>query len=566
MRKIFNICVVLLFVLCSSVSCIKDNTNTNFKTVILPDSIVIVDVTNPDNTNPSRVKLINIGDSFIGSFNCFSGEEIKLEANVFYEGPYDIEYEWLMDGKLISNEKIFSTVPIAPSQLILNIKRTGGLAGADYRIRLNVTHRFASGIFVMGKHEGKTILDFYRQSSVSVESDVTGKPGTYKIPHFEVVDDVFKLYNESDLPCTDPIGMAWIKSKVVTTYGYGIQMLDRDYRKSVTILAASVKENAKLSDEWVGMPENITLKSMGSLRYSNVLVSEQENIYLRTNYDYGMPNTGRYSSVPLGYNDPNDNPDKGWQKLDVTQYCMTNFDTALGAIYEKKNKRFLALVQTVNAYELDLYPDKIEVMKFPTIALEEGHVDMNNFDKEVVYLLPEGGAILSNANLDIIYKEGEKLRVQGVKLSYNTSSGLKLTIGYNSEISAELTAILKAEDVVFIKDKTAMRQPELCIAAGKKVYVSNISGTSIEELGTFDTKITNIMKMMPWTTSSATEANYFSGRILGIGFENGDYKVIKFYKDPNQPGKILQTVLAEKNYSGGVVDAKYIYSNVIMVY
>lgn len=55
--------IVILFVLCFS-SCIKDETNTNFTDVILPDSVIIVNVTDPEALNPKRVKFTESGGNF----------------------------------------------------------------------------------------------------------------------------------------------------------------------------------------------------------------------------------------------------------------------------------------------------------------------------------------------------------------------------------------------------------------------------------------------------------------------------------------------------------------------
>lgn len=566
MKIKLNRSIIILFFVLHLSSCLKDETNMNFTNVILPDSVIIVNVTDPESLNPKRVKYTEAGANFAGSFESLSGVELRLEANVFYEGPYNIEYEWIADGGVISTDKVLSYIPIKDITIRLNVKRGDERAGSDYRINLIVTHEFASGLYVMGKEGGRTVLDFFRYSTEEIESDDTGKPGVYKLPQYTENSDIFTLYNEHDLPCTDPIGMQWIKSKHVTTYGYGIQLLDKDYRKSVTIMASTIKENARLADEWIGVPEDFRIKSMSNVYYTSILLSESGNMYLRTNYDYGTPNTGRFSSSPLGFNDPLDNPDMGWQKIDATLHCMTKIGDTKSLIYEKNKKRFLALVLAVDTWDGDTYPDKIEVMKLPTKSTGANGIDLNNFDKEIMFTFPDGGALLDNTNIDIIYKEGDKLRIQAQKLDYSTYLGADYKIVYNSELSPLLTSLLKTEGVYVTKDKDSGRKGELYIAAGKKLYISNMTGTVMEELATFDTDLVFFQKLSPWTTSTATEANYFSGKVAALAFANGDLKIIKFYKDPSKPGQILQKVLAEKNYDGGFVDAKFIYSNVIMGY
>lgn len=565
--------IAILFVLGFS-SCIKDETNTNFTDVILPDSVIVVNVTDPEALSPKQVKFTELWANFAGSFDSYSGVELRLEANVFYQGSYDIGYEWILDGKIISTEKILSYIPIQAASLKLNVKRGDDRAGCDYRINLNVTHQFASGLYVMGKEGGKTVLDFFRYTTEEIESDHTGKPGIYKLPVFTENSDVFSIYNEYDMPCTDPIGMQWIKGKT-TAYGFGLQLLDKDYRKSVTILASSTAIEAKLmevcarlADEWVGVPENFVIKSMSDIYYTSVLLSESGNIYLRTNHDHGSPNTGRFSSSPLGFNDPLDSPDMGWQKIDATHHCKTKILDSKSLIYEKSKKRFLALVlATEPGPPQDATPDLIEVMKLPTVATGTSGVDLNNFDKEIIFTFPDGGAdIYTQGNIDIVYKEGEKLRIQANLLDYFFWSGVSYKVIYNSELSPALTALLKTEGVHVSKDKDASRKGELYIAAGKKLYISNMTGTVMEELATFDNDLVSFRKLSPWTTKPTAENEYYSGRVGALAFANGDFKIIKFYKDPNKPGKILQEVLAEKKYDGGFVDSKFIYSNVIMGY
>lgn len=560
--------IALFFVLYLS-SCLKDNTNTNFTDVILPDSIIFVNVTDPENLNPKTVKLTEPGANFMASFDAYSGEELKIEANVFYEGPYEISYEWLLDNKIISTEKVLSLVPSKAVIITLNVKRGEDKAGCDYKLNLNITHPYASGLFVMGKESGKVILDFFRYSTNPIKSDLFGTMKEYKLPQYAENADIFPIYNDHDLPCTDPIDMQWIKSKNAIDYGFGIQMVDKDYHKSVTIMAASIKENAKLSDEWIETPGNFTIKSMSNLRYSSILVSEEGDTYMRTNYDYGAPNTGRFSSTPLGFNDPNDTPDMGWQKINVTQHCRINLLSTISLLYEKSKSRFLALLHTVDAYNADNYPDQIEIMKFPGVTLGNGKVDLNNFDKDILYIFNDGGTNISmdGSNFEIIYKDGDDIRIQRHKIEYSVNDGLLYSIVSNSVLSAPLSALLKTNGVQVYKDvDMSSRKGEIYVAAGKKLFVSNMTGSIMEEIGTFDNDIIHFKKTALWTTSTAPDLNYFSGKVCALGFANGDFKIVKFYKDPNKPGQILQEILAEKNYNGGFVDSKCINNNVIMGY
>lgn len=101
----------------------------------------------------------------------------------------------------------------------------------------------------------------------------------------------------------------------------------------------------------------------------------------------------------------------------------------------------------------------------------------------------------------------------------------------------------------------------LYFTSGNSVYLMDFTGTSLEKIFEFpeNNKITHFYIMMPWHEDGYASAvnRYYNGRVFCAAFENGDFRVVKMYDDPEKPGEIQYKYWVDKHYDGGVFDVLY---------
>lgn len=543
-------------------ACLEDKTNLDYSDVILPDTVRVVDKVN------EKSVLLSHSTLYQGSFSWLSGVEAHLEAEVVYAGDETLTYEWQFDGVTIGSEKELKHIFTQNGRLVLLISRGDRTKVSDYHMLVNLTQPFGSGVYVLAKHEGKTVLDFMRYYTQRESLTFLGSALEMNIGYYEEVSDVFPLFNnDEELKGTDPVKLVWGQGKDKTQV---LQLLDRDWKNSVAIYGKTLEKVVGMEDEFVGTPENLKVKDMINVGATTLLYGEEGDAYVRVNYDGATPNTGRFTSQRFRYNDPGDVPDLGWMDVSVNMAVPDKqVSNNWAFLHEKDKKRFLFF--SVSSVFMPDDTGGVEysvAVPFPEVSLKENQVGLHNFDKEVVAVFPPISALYPATH--IIYKDGEDYRIQAHSITqsiYSIPHTVRYSISGNTLLPPEVAALLSKPGAFLLKNQTTSRQEFFYIISGNTIHEMNANGGNLTLVYAFEAgrKITKFFRLSPWTAPTGNaSAQYFTGRLFAVAFDNGDFKIGRFYNDPMEPGVEKCSYLIEKNYDGGVSDIKFIYSNVIM--
>ncbi len=553
---------ILFFVLFVLSGCLDDSTNLNYKEVILPDSVKVIDHTN------NREILVQSEGSFQGSLSTIAGQEMFLDVECIYKGNETLTYEWLWEGESIGTEKELHYKFTEEGRLTLLICRDGSREKAtDYPLRINVTPPFGNGVYVLAKNGDETVLDFMRYYTITKVEDFLGQSVEVSVPVFEEESNVYSLYNDGEkLSGTQPVGLVWGQGNDPSRTKV-LQLLDKDWRSSVSVYLEDLKKVIDMKHEFIENPDGLVVKGMQNIGYTTLLYGEDGKVYSRVNYDKGVPNTGSFSSVPLRFDDPNDVPDKGWMEVSASSIMVDKqTSNTWGLIHEKEKGRFLLLI-TENIFLGT--GEQSTVMPFPQIAFDPGknEVGLDDFKKEVIGTYPPSSGWQKPTY--ILYKDETGYYLQSVVIEGDNWSWppvLDYSIQGVTKVPDDVTVLLDKEGA-FVLKLEINRTDMFFVMSDNTIWETDANFSNKKKVYTFDTesRITHFFKLMPWTSDTSSEQlQYFSGRVLAVGFANGDFKLVKLYKDPNKPGETQMEVLLEKHYDGGIADIKYIYSNVIM--
>ena len=542
-------------------ACLEDHTNLDYKEVILPDTVRVVDKVN------KKTVVLSHSEMFQGSFSLLAGVEVELEAEVVYSGPDQLGYEWMFDGEVIGSEKELKHTFTKEGRLVLFVYRGDKSKVTDYHMVISLVQPFGSGVYVLAKQGGKSVVDFMRYYSQKETVTFLGQPMEMTIPYYEEQSNVFSLYNDGEeLPGSEPVQLVWGQGKDKTQV---MQVLDRDWRSSVAFYGKTIEKVVGMKDEFVGAPQSLFVKSMVNVGMSTLVYGEQGDAYLRVNYDNGTPNTGRFSSERLRFDDPNDVPDQGWMDVEADLIVADKqVSNNWAIIHEKSKERFLLFsVSSVFMPDMSGGLDYSIVIPFPEVKLKENEVALHHFDKEVVAVLPPLGY---PQRLHVIYKDGADYRMQAHTISpdiYSLPHSVRYTIDGNVKLPGDVVALLNKPGTIIQKNQNSSRQDIFYIISYNTIYEVDANGANMSTLYAFEQgrKITGFFRLTPWAAPTATPATqYFSGWLFAVAFDNGEFKIGRLYKDPQQPVGMQCTYLLEKKYDGGVTDIRFIYSNVIM--
>ncbi|WP_148375357.1 MULTISPECIES: PKD-like family lipoprotein [Butyricimonas] len=551
-NKILMICFLGYILL---TGCMDDKTNLDYKDIVLPDSVII--------TNIEDQERFYLHENAIGArFKVTAGDELQLDLEVKYDGDDELAYEWRMDGKVISTEQNLRHVFTEEGNGQLFIYRKNAGNATIYGFLVEIRRPFSTGIVVLGKSNGVIQMDFveryWEKKNVVLDGRLYSNFSvTEYIPH----ENVYPLYNDGEELGQNPVKVSRVSGLAPNPddrYN-ALQILDRDWRKSVSVNSEDMKRIVSMKDEFVGEPVNLVPVNFESVGALSLVLDELGKIYTRVNYDAGNPNTGRFILEPLVFDDPYDVPDKGSEEINA-KYVTAKGNLAI--IYEKERKRFLALTASDGYYQsLDYYAVH-DLSRPSNIAnLPAGFIPLADFDKEIYAILFHESFL--NENIYIIYKDGSDFYIQTFGIN---------TILYTAEHSVSYTAVsnlkLPADAARLIEQghglvKIAMDKRYndfMYVGAGNALYSMSMQGTAISKIHEF-TEEGNMKDFVITTTWRGDGENaaqrYFNGRVFGAIFDNGDFRVLKLYDDPQKPGEIQKHYWVNKNFDGGAVALYY---------
>lgn len=562
-RKVLMIFLVFIALL---YGCLNDQTNLGYNEVILPDSVIVTDV-----ANQRKVYLDKGGITFVVT----SGSELQLDVDVRYRGDDELTYEWRLDEKVISKEQNLRYVcvekGVLPALLLVYRKNAGNATVYPFNVRIR--EPFDAGILVLGKHGGKTQLDFIERFVEERTIEMGGMLYSASVHEYIEHPDIYPLYNDGEELALKPVQLLYTAGLQNAENRYsGVQILDRDWKNSVLVNLKTMEKIVSMGDEFVGDPGNLKLKSVCDVGATSLVLDESGKIFSRVNYDESNPGTGRFISEPLGYNDPNDVPDKGTEELKadyITSGRSSFCDIAF--IYEKDKKRILAMTAAETSTQQNI--DYSMIHKLAPSFPMPGCVNLNDFDKELIGIfLPKNQISASMGYVYIFYKDGVDYYLQAAMINANALTTPHtvtcMNLSMDIKLPNELGVLLEQGNGVFqIANKAPMNET-LYVGVENAIYSMVISFIPTVSLGSCtlfhkfeeEGNITNLVFTETWEETSGSVNRYARGRVFAASFDNGDLRVVKLYDDPTKPGEVQKKYWVQKNYDGGIVDMMY-YNN-----
>ena len=544
MKNRFLIIYLLSYILLAS--CIDDKTNLDYKDIILPDSVI---VTNVDNQDRFYLQQSTVG----ARFKITGGNELKLDLEVKYRGDDELTYEWRIDGDVISTEQNLRYVVTKEGTGQLFVYRKNAGNATVYSFYVEIREPFNTGILAIGKNNGKTEMDFVERYWEKKNVELNGRIYTnFSVTEYIPHENVYPLYNDGEELGGNPINVTRPRG-----YDYNaLQILDKDWRSSVAVNSSNMKKIVSMKDEFVGDPGNLIPVDFVSVGATSLLLDQSGKIYTRVNYDKRNPNTGRFITEPLVFDDPYDVPDKGSEVIKADYIVAKD---QLAVIYEKERKRFLLMTASDSdgSYHNIDY-SVVHDLSRPSNAgnLPKGYVSLDNFDKEIYAILFHES--FYNENIYILYKDGEDCYIQAFGVStnlYGAEALITHTAVSNTKLPANVAELIKQGKGLVRISMDASYQDFLYVGSGKALYSMNMEGLSLTKIHEFteEGNMTDFVITATWRGDGQNAAQrYFNGRVFGAAFDNGDFRVLKLYDDPQKPDKVQEKYWVNKNFDGGV--------------
>lgn len=551
-NKILMICFLGYILL---TGCMDDKTNLNYKDIILPDTVII--------TNVEDQEKFYLSESTIDArFKVTAGDELQLDLEVKYKGDDELTYEWRMDGKVISTEQNLRYVFTEGGNGQLFIYRKNAGNATIYGFLVEIRQPFSTGIVVLGKSNGVTQMDFveryWEKKNVVLDGRLYSNFSvTEYIPH----ENVYPLYNNGEELGQDPVGLSRISGLALdpTARYSALQILDLDWRKSVAVNSDNMKKIVAMKDEFVGEPVNLIPVNFETVGATSLLLDKSGKIYTRVNYDNGNPNTGRFILETLVFDDPYDVPDKGPEEIKAERVAAKE---QLAIIYEREKKRILAMTASIGyGQQLDYYA--IHDLSRPSnIAnLPNGYIPLDNFDKDIYAILFHESFF--NEYIYIIYKDGSDFYIQTCELSlvvYTNEHTVNYRAVSNLKLPADAGRLIE-QGHGLVKIAMDRRYNDfMYVGAGNTLYSMSMEGSAISKIHEFSEEgnMKDFVITATWRGDRDNAAQrYFNGRVFGAIFDNGDFRVMKLYDDPQKPGEVQKKYWVNKNFDGGVVALYY---------
>ena len=544
--------------------CLDDNTVTEYNELTLVDSVLIT------NLNTGSSKLFTEEDSPYFSNSYYTGDTIRFSAESFYSKDEKVTVEWNYCGDTFLGKGDTLVYPssllpeVVYAYMFVIIHREGHKGSQIYKFNISETDKFGNGLYILAKEGDHSIIDFVQTNTLKYQDvEYAGEPYTITTYEYNLLENNYKKSNNEELQLSDPTriliyGRYWTNS---------IQTVDKDWKKSTLINLGDMKKMLTMEDEFVGTPEEATnfVNYAKAGTYMNYVFDKAHGyIYAKVDFDK-YPGTGSFSSLPLSFDDPDDNPDLGPQTIVAdTMWGVAHPNSGNTAlVYEKSKKRFLLLSGLSATY----YEGKREYSHI--FALDgdypEGAVNLNNVDKElygVYYTFERTGLIY------FIFKDGAGgYIIQKVNITTSTSS-VNHSLKFNTsnikviQATSELVEIFDNCDPskIYVGQSRSWNPLFFC-PSKNKLYSFNLDNDIVGELtetcdlsayGTLDYAVSTDR----WYTADNADAvtRYFVGRVFYAFFNNyTDFKVIKIYDDPAKTTPQLE-VLVEKHYPDGVAD------------
>jgi hypothetical protein len=320
------------------------------------------------NYNYKKLNEIEISGVDENSYSMHYGDVLKIspKLNFKLDQVPNLKYKWLLDMKqLIGEEKdlnfLIPDTLANYSSILFCIEDVDTGYTTQRSISLNVTSQFHSGWLVLSEREGKSRIDFFNRVAVYPEEE--GGDITYD---FKEYYNIFKESEGRDLG-SNPILLHehWREGNNDPGHVYVVQ----NGNDCVDLFGNNLKESIKGSEEFLTVPVNYNPKDVLFAQNYSYILNDDGRIFGRRNFVKNAYNTGRFSDYPIGFKEGDT-----FTELNVDRF-VRDFqygETKFVLVYEKVNKRFLAISDFIHYAELntvgkiiDLYSDSYNPKDIP---------------------------------------------------------------------------------------------------------------------------------------------------------------------------------------------------------
>lgn len=293
------------------------------------------------------------------------GEEVRIEPNLFFEegdNASNYEFEWQLNGKVVSNEQILSYIPkeAATYHILYSLIAKNTKIRVMKNLQLISKSPYKTGWAILSKSGDKALITQVRDDGEYIDYlDVYGNANGE-----ELGGNPYKLVEHYSGKKTNP----------------EILVINHDAQGPLELEGNSMTKVLYTTQEFSGgAPENFVVKNVAYLYYTDALLTADGQIYLRLlkNPDTAGFHSAPYSSVPAYFN-------KG---MNITQIVPGNYYKTLHTLmYDEKNRRLLSLSSIYSDYTGEILEVPVEGLEDKALVYAGAYAPSDWFCKYMLLL------------------------------------------------------------------------------------------------------------------------------------------------------------------------------------
>lgn len=443
------------------------------------------------------------------SYNLNVGDTLKLDPKLSFSldssASYTCEWKLNMDKVLSSNKELFYIIPGSSSSsenLLFTITDDDTGYTTQYEMNLSISQLFANGWVVLSEKDGRSSLDFIKE--VWVEDD----EGNDKMV-FKEYFDTYKTFENEDLG-SQPMYIRphWREYTTDGEIGH-VLVVQKGGQACVDLFGENLTKSLETVKEFTQIPDDFDPKDVLYADKFSYILNSDGKIFSRKNYSKVAFYSGYFSNYPMGFEYNGE-----FTELNVDRFVhgVDYQGSKLVLVYEKENKRFLALSENISFWG----PDKSgEVLTIESDDYSGDFIPLHNTgDNELFFSHGYGVSAYGGQGLYNIFKTSEgKYVEQQFTLRYDVYGSLTVVIDSKKQRNFP-DGYLDENSIVDVPDGGKGRgTTNVFISKGNTIYFySRLTDgeISLTEYYTFDSDIV------------AMEDQHWQNKILCVGLANGE--------------------------------------------
>ncbi len=522
MKKI--LILLALIISLGTTSCLKDKSNTEFTEIKLVDSLFIT------SQSGFRTDLV----IYATSFSLAYGDKLQISPEVHYSGDYELSYKWIIDGVVVSNEKDLDWEMnlTKGAQLIFVVTREGTGNSEFFDMSIGLRLPFETGIAILAEKDGALKLHWIENESytgiVTWPSD-PDRTSNVQLARSNAHEDVYSEHNNGDALPLDITDVSYYRT-TISPYTKSLELISSNPENYYSLTMGSIfAYDTKLTEEFIGdVPASIKPVGVSQSGGMSVLLSEDGRVYTRVNYDNFAPHTGRYSPIPVQFNN---------EDLLVDRIFRPNAGGNHEIIFFTKDKQLLIFQGNYSQYSHSIHKGGyIFAFDETNLPMPAGktYTDITKpiTDKELVNVImsnPSNGTTIHN-----LFRDADgNYSIQKVSFQIGSNTGMVTRMSYLSEMDLpNLTNLTKGKSnfkMAYINNSYTSTLS--FISVDNIVYLYDFSSDTAKPFAKMDSNIVNLEWGGIYNTSTHELFLYYSGTTISMSLENGDIVGIKTTAD-----------------------------------